>query len=101
MPAEWTAELIGGMHLQRVTAKQLAAEVGWHPKYLSAVLNGRRNPNDAEKKLKAALLRIEIKRDRLSHGLSDDLEAVAAEYREMDPAYATVFERDILLREVS
>lgn len=72
MPAQWTAELIGKMHLNRVSAMQLAAEVGWHPKYLSAVMNGHRNPKDAEKKLTAALTRIEIQRDRLAHGLSDD-----------------------------
>ena len=30
MPAQWTAEVIGEMHLKGVTAKQLAAAVGWH-----------------------------------------------------------------------
>ena len=59
MPAQWTAELIGEMHLNRVSAMQLAAEVGWHPKYLSAVMNGRREPKGAEEKLRAALKRIE------------------------------------------
>lgn len=58
MPAKWTADLLGEMHLAGVTAKQLAAEVGWHPKYLSNVLNGHREPKDAEAKLKAALKRL-------------------------------------------
>ena len=49
MPAKWTADLIGDMHLAGVTAKQLAAEVGWHEKYLSAVMNGHREPKGAEK----------------------------------------------------
>ena len=62
MPAQWTADLLGKMHLLGVTAKQLAAEVGWHEKYLSAVLNGHRDPKFAEEKLRAALNRIE-KRD--------------------------------------
>lgn len=55
MPAQWTAEIIGKMHLNGITAVQLAAKVGWHPKYLSAVLNGRKNPKGAEKKLRDAL----------------------------------------------
>lgn len=55
MPAQWTAEVIGKMHLAGVTAKQLAAEVGWNPKYLSVVLNGHKEPKGAEQKLKAAL----------------------------------------------
>lgn len=58
MPAKWTADLLGDMHLAGVTAKQLAAEVGWHPKYLSNVLNGHREPKGAEAKLKDALNRL-------------------------------------------
>lgn len=58
MPAQWTATLIGEMHLNGIKAKQLAAEVGWHEKYLSAVLNGHRNPKNAETTLRAALDRL-------------------------------------------
>ena len=58
MPAQWTATLIGEMHLNGIKAKQLAAEVGWHEKYLSAVLNGHRNPKNAEQNLRAALDRL-------------------------------------------
>lgn len=60
MPAQWTAEVIGEMHLKGVTAKQLAAAVGWHPKYLSQVLNGRVNPKGAEQKLRNALAQIDF-----------------------------------------
>ncbi len=55
MRAQWTGEIIGEMHLMGVTAKQLAAVVGWHPKYLSAVLNGHKTPKGAEQKLRNAL----------------------------------------------
>ncbi len=55
MPAQWTGEIIGEMHLNNVTAKQLAAFVGWNPKYLSAVLNGHSTPKNAEAKLRKAL----------------------------------------------
>lgn len=58
MPAQWTAEIIGEMHLAGVTAKQLAAEMGWHDKYLSAVMNGHREPKGAEEKARAALARL-------------------------------------------
>jgi transcriptional regulator with XRE-family HTH domain len=58
MPAQWTADLIGKMHLNGITAKQLAAAVGWHPKYLSAVLNGHRESRGAECTLREALNRI-------------------------------------------
>lgn len=55
MPAQWTAEIIGKMHLHGITAVRLAAEINWHPKYLSAVLNGRKTPQGAEEKVRAAV----------------------------------------------
>lgn len=55
MPAQWTADVISKMHLKSITGKQLAAKVGWNPKYLSQVLNGRKTPRDAEVKVRAAL----------------------------------------------
>lgn len=58
MPAQWTGELIGEMHIRSISAKQLAESVGWNPKYLSAVLNGHYKPKDAEQKLRAALNRL-------------------------------------------
>ena len=61
MPAQWTGALIGEMHLNGITAKQLAAEAGYTKAYVSMVLNGHRNPKGAEATLKAALSRL-IKR---------------------------------------
>lgn len=58
MPEKWTADLIGEMHMAGITAKQLAAEAGWHEKYLSAIMNGHKNPRGAEGKLRAALCRL-------------------------------------------
>lgn len=55
MPAQWTAEIIGKMHLNGVTAKQLATAIGWNPKYLSQVLNGHKSPKSAENKVRSAL----------------------------------------------
>ncbi len=58
MPAKWSADLLGDMHLAGITAKQLAAEVGWNTKYLSVVLNGHKNPKGAKDKLRAAFDRL-------------------------------------------
>lgn len=55
MPAQWTGDIVSKMHINNVTAKQLAVAVGWHPKYLSVVLNGHKTPKDAEARLNVAL----------------------------------------------
>lgn len=47
MPAQWTADLIGEMHLARVSKKQLAERLGVTPEYVSMVLNGHREPDGA------------------------------------------------------
>lgn len=49
MPAQWTAEMIGAMHLIGTTAKELSKQLGYNPKYVSAVLNGKRNPKGDKK----------------------------------------------------
>lgn len=95
MPAQWTAELLGEMHLAGVSSKQLAAEAGWNEKYLSAVLNGHREPRKAEQTLRAALLRLEIKKAQRDHGLSDDLSVLLERYRAIDPDYAECLSESI------
>lgn len=55
MPAQWTGEIVGEMHNKRIKAKDLANAVGWHPKYLSSVLNGHREPKNAEIVLRNAI----------------------------------------------
>lgn len=55
MPEKWTGEVVGLMHNNRVSFQQLADKLGWHVKYLSAVLNSKRNPVDAEAKVRSAL----------------------------------------------
>ena len=66
MPAQWTAEIIGEMHLHGITALQLAAKIGWHPKYLSAIMNGRRQPERAEETCRAALAELIADQDEPS-----------------------------------
>lgn len=55
MPAQWTADVIGEMHLKRVSKKQLAEKLGVTPEYVSMVLNGHREPEGAEQRFKAAV----------------------------------------------
>ena len=66
MLAKWTGKVIGEMHVTGVTMRELAAEIGWHEKYLSAVLNGHRNPKEAESKIKEGLSRC---KDRIKNGV--------------------------------
>lgn len=51
----WTGEIIGEMHNNEISYQQLANKLGWHVKYLSAVMNGKRNPAEAEAKVRIAL----------------------------------------------
>lgn len=55
MPEKWTGDVVGAMHVAGITAKQLAHKMGVNEKYLSAVLNSKKNPKGAEDKCKAAL----------------------------------------------
>ena len=55
MPAQWTGEIIGKLHLNNITAKELSAQLGYNPKYVSTVFNGHRNPKKAEQKFRQAL----------------------------------------------
>lgn len=62
---EWTGEVVGMMHVHGIKATELAARIGWNDKYLSAILNGRRTPRDAEMQVKRALYALVEER---SHG---------------------------------
>lgn len=56
---EWTGDVVGRMHVLGITANQLAQEIGWNAKYLSAVLTGHRTPKHAAQILYDALVRLE------------------------------------------
>lgn len=55
MPAQWTGELVGKMHNNRVSSQELAAKIGCSTKWLSMVLNGHCSPKGAEQRFNAAL----------------------------------------------
>lgn len=58
MLAQWKERFFGKKRVYKVKDAEIAAEVGWHPKYLSAVLNEHRSPQGAEERLTAALDKI-------------------------------------------
>lgn len=58
MPAQWTGDLVGKMHLFGITKKELADQVGCSREYLSSILNGHRSPKDAQQTVEAALDRL-------------------------------------------
>ncbi len=55
MIAQWTAEIVGQMHIHNITQRDLAAEIGCTREYVNIVLNGRRTPAGAEEKMRTAL----------------------------------------------
>ena len=58
MPAKWSGELVGEIHNAGLTIKEVAAEAGMNPKYISTVLNQDKDAPKAEAKLRAALNRL-------------------------------------------
>lgn len=65
MPAQWTGRIVGELHNNNLTAKELAQEAGWNDKYLSQVLNSENPPKGAEQKLSDALDRLIQKRQKV------------------------------------
>ena len=55
MPAQWTGDLVGKMHCYRISRKHLAAKLGFTVEYVSMVLNGYREPPDAEERFCTAV----------------------------------------------
>ena len=58
MPAQWTADVVGRMHLFRISKRELADQAGVTPEYVSMVLNGHREPKGAKERFNTALERL-------------------------------------------
>ena len=61
MPEKWTGELVGRMHINRVTMAELGNELGITKSYVGMILNGVRGKSgsvDNEKRFNEALDRI-------------------------------------------
>ena len=55
LPKNWTGDLVGLMHVHKISKKQLADHIGVTREYVSLVLNGHREPAGAEEKFKTHL----------------------------------------------
>lgn len=55
MPAQWTGKIVGKMHATGIDHQELAERLNITPAYVSMILNGKREPKDAEARFNAAL----------------------------------------------
>ncbi len=55
MPEAWTGQLIGTMHNNDITYKDLAAEMGVTKSYISMLLNGKRKPLGIQERMTCAV----------------------------------------------
>ena len=58
---DWTAEVVGRMHVARITGQMLAAEAGYNSSYVSEVMNGKRGTEKTIQNILDALSRLEGK----------------------------------------
>lgn len=55
MLANWIADVVGQMHKCGISNKRLAAHLGVTPEYISMVLNGHREPDGIEDRIRRAI----------------------------------------------
>lgn len=68
MLAHWRGNVVGQMHNYGITHKQLADQLGVTREYVSMVLNGHRNPADAEERFNAAIVELVKKQQEKQDG---------------------------------
>ena len=59
---DWAAEVVGRMHMNAITGKQLAEEAGLTNAYLSAVLHSKKGTAATQQRIIEALDRLEQRR---------------------------------------
>ena len=55
MLAHWIGEVVGLMHKNGISSKQLASHMGMTPEYISMVINGHREPVGMEDRMRKAI----------------------------------------------
>ena len=53
--ANWISEVVGKMHVNKITNLQLAKKLGVTPEYVSMILNEKKSPKGAEAKITQAV----------------------------------------------
>lgn len=66
MAAQWNSEFAGKLRSSNIKQIELAAHLGYSPEYVSAVLNGKRTPKNAESKFKEALNQLLVEKQELN-----------------------------------
>lgn len=61
--AVWTADVVGLLHLHRISQKELATKLGVTPTYVNMILNGKKTPAGAESRFRTAIWQI-VQNDR-------------------------------------
>ena len=62
MREAWTGELVGKMHVNEVSIKELAAEMNCTKNYAGMCLNGHRKPEGIQERMENAFERVMEKR---------------------------------------
>lgn len=52
---KWTGQLVGKMHIERVSSVELAAELGCTKAYVSMILNCKKKPAGIQQRMEAAV----------------------------------------------
>jgi transcriptional regulator with XRE-family HTH domain len=60
---KWTGDVVGKLHVHNIEIRELAAKMGCAPEYLGKILNGKREPKNAEAKVKEALAELVKERE--------------------------------------
>lgn len=68
----WTGRAVGKMHTNRISFEEVAAEMGVTRAYISMILNGRRKPPDARKRVEGAIDAIIERRAEDKEGAKDE-----------------------------
>ena len=55
MRNQWTAEIVGRLHLLKISEKTLAEQTGYSVGYISMLLNGKRDTKKAREKIEKVL----------------------------------------------
>ena len=63
MLPKWTGDVVGTLHVNNIEIRELAAKMGCAPEYVGKILNGKREPKNAEAKVKEALAELVKERE--------------------------------------
>lgn len=58
----WIADIVGTMHINKISNKDIAKEMGVTPEYISMLLNGKKSTKTAKEDLTSAIDSILAKR---------------------------------------